>query len=124
MTIKASKRPQKKQRRNNRMTKSQQPTKTKKIKRIETKEGGDKDDYSRQQQEHREGDIHINQDYSTDTVRKPLNDIGTKHADDDGMMTSIQSKQHGSPEEEYALPMTNARADPFGRIPVPRDNDV
>jgi hypothetical protein len=123
MTMKTSKQPQKRQQRNNNMAKTQQQKK--KIKGIESKDGGDRDEYSRQQREHRESDMNINQDYnSTAAARKSLNDLGENQADDDGMMPSIQSKQHGTPEEEFTLPMKNTRADPFGRIPVPHDNDV
>jgi hypothetical protein len=102
---------QKKQQRNNRMTKTQGKAKK--------KYGGDRDEYSRQQQqEHRQGDININEDYITVKAREPLNDLPSQ-ADEGGMiMPSIQNQQHhGTPAEEFA-------ADPFGRISVPHDNDV
>ena len=107
------------------MTKTQ---KTKKIKSIETKDDGDRDEYSRHQQEHQEyqeGDIDSDLDYKPAAASKELlNDLGTYQADDIEMtMPTIQNQQQGTPEEESALPMMH-RADSYGRIPAPHENDV
>jgi len=120
MAMKISTRPQNRQRRNNRMTKTQ---KTKKIKSIETKDG-DRDDYSRQQQEYQEGHISSDLDYKPAAASKPLNDLDTHQAYDIEMtMPTIQNQQQGTPEEESELPMIH-RADSYGRIPAPHENDV
>ena len=102
------------------MTKTQ---KTKKIKSIETKDG-DRDDYSRQQQEYQEGHISSDLDYKPAAASKPLNDLDTHQAYDIEMtMPTIQNQQQGTPEEESELPMIH-RADSYGRIPAPHENDV
>lgn len=100
------------------MTKTQR--KTKKIKSIETKDDGDRDEYSRQQQEYQEGDISSDLDYKPAAASEPLY---THQTDIEMTMPTIQNQQQGTPEEESALPMIH-RADSYGRIPAPHENDV
>ena len=121
--MKTSTSSQKKHRRNNRTAKTQR--KTKKIKSIETKDDGDRDEYNRQQREHREGDINSNLNNTTATSES-LSNLGANQADNIEMRmpsTSFQNQQQRTPEEEFAFPVMN-RADPFGHIPAPHDNDV
>ena len=118
--------PQNKYRRNNRMAKKKRKTKKTKAKGIETKDDSDRDEYSRQQPEHWEGDINSNLENSTAAASDPLNNLGANQVDDIEMSlmpsTSIQNQQD-VPEEEFVLPVIH-RADPFGNIPLPHEHDV
>ena len=86
-----------------------------------TKDYGD-NEYILQKQERREGDINSSLHHNTAAAAsESLSDPG---ADDVEMRTpSTQNQQQGTPEGEIEYPMKN-RADPFGRIPAPHDNDV
>ena len=115
-----------KHRRNSRMAKTQRKTK-KMMKSIETKDDGDRDEYRRQQREHREGDINSNlENNNKAATSESLNNLGANQADAIEMRmpsTSIQQQQQRTPEEEFEFPVMN-RADPFGYIPIPHEHDV
>jgi len=118
--------PQKKQRRNDRMTRTQGQGETKKIKSMDTKDDGDRDVYRLQQKEHRGGEINSGLYHNAATASESLGDLGTNQdqADDVEMtMSSTQNQQQGSPEKEFQMPMKN-RTDSVGRIHAPHDHDV
>ncbi len=104
------------------MTRTQGQGKTKKIKSMDNKYNGSLDEYSRQQQEHREGDINSSlQHYTAAAASESLGDLGAH--DVEMMMSSTQSQQQGTSDGEVALPVKN-RADSFGLIPAPHEHDV